>query len=55
MIGLYECGQPQQNDTNGVKAKDSEKTCRSVTFALYKSHIDWPGREPGPPQWETGD
>jgi hypothetical protein len=21
----------------------------------HKSHMDWPGIEPGPPRWEAGD
>jgi hypothetical protein len=24
-------------------------------FVHHKSHMTWPGIEPGPPQWETGD
>jgi hypothetical protein len=24
-------------------------------FVHHKSHITWPGIEPGPPRWEGGD
>jgi hypothetical protein len=24
-------------------------------FVLHKSHMTWPGLEPGPPRWEDGD
>jgi hypothetical protein len=24
-------------------------------FVHQKSHMTWPGLEPGPPQWEAGD
>jgi hypothetical protein len=24
-------------------------------FVHYKSHMTWPGLEPGPPLWETSD
>jgi hypothetical protein len=35
------------------KPKHSEKTCPSATLSTTKSHKTWPGREPGPPQWEA--
>jgi hypothetical protein len=24
-------------------------------FVRHKCHMTWPGLEPGPPRWETGD
>jgi hypothetical protein len=24
-------------------------------FVYHKSHMTWPGLEPGPPRWEAGD
>jgi hypothetical protein len=26
-----------------------------VLFVCKKTNVDWPGREPGPPRWETSD
>jgi hypothetical protein len=36
------------------KQKNSEKTLSQCHFFHHKSHMDRPGREPGPPQWEAG-
>jgi hypothetical protein len=37
------------------KRKNSEKNLSQCHAVHNKSHMDWPGREPGPPRWEAGD
>jgi hypothetical protein len=35
--------------------KKSEKDLSHCYFVHHKSHMDWPGSEPGSPRWEDGD
>jgi hypothetical protein len=35
--------------------KNSEKNPSQCHVVHHKSHMDWPGREPGPQLWEAGD
>jgi hypothetical protein len=37
------------------KPKNSQKNLSQCHFVHHKSHMDWAGREPGPPRWEAGD
>jgi hypothetical protein len=37
------------------KPNNSEKNLSQCHSVHYKSHMDWPGRETGPPRWEAGD
>jgi hypothetical protein len=37
------------------KPKNSKKNLSQWYFVHHKYHMDWPGREPGPPRWEAGD
>jgi hypothetical protein len=43
------------NDIDRGKPKDTEKNLFSCHFIHNKSHMDWPGRDPGPLKWEAGD
>jgi hypothetical protein len=37
------------------KPNNSEKNLSHCHFVHYKSHMDSPGGDFGPPQWESGD
>jgi hypothetical protein len=37
------------------KPKNSEKNLSQCHIVHQKSHMYWPGREPGPSRWEAGD
>jgi hypothetical protein len=43
------------NEIYRGKPKYSGKTLSQCHFVHHKSHMDWPGIEPGPPRWEAGD
>jgi hypothetical protein len=45
----------QWNGNDRAKQKNSEKNLSQCHSVLHKSHMDWPGREPGPPREEAGD
>jgi hypothetical protein len=51
----YEFGERRWNDIDRGKPKNSEKNLSQYHCVHHKSHIDWPGREPGPPRWKAGD
>jgi hypothetical protein len=49
-------------DSDGVmicidsgKPKNLEENLSQCYFLYHKSHMDWPGSEPGPPRWEASD
>jgi len=40
--------------TGRNRSTRKKKTCQ-CNFVHHKSHMDWPGIEPGPPRHESGD
>jgi hypothetical protein len=50
----YEFGERRWNDIDRGKPKNSEKNLSQCHF-VHKSHMDWPGREHGPPRRVAGD
>jgi hypothetical protein len=46
--------EPRWNDTDRGNRRNRRKIFPSATVH-HKSHMDWPGRETGSPQWEAGD
>jgi hypothetical protein len=45
---IYEYGEPQRNYTDSEKLKNSKINLSQCHLVHHKSHMDWPGREPGP-------
>jgi hypothetical protein len=50
---IYDYRKSQWNDIDRGKLKISEKDLSQFHFVKHKFHTDWPGRDPGPPRWET--
>jgi hypothetical protein len=51
---IYEYQELQWNDIDREKPNNSEKTLLKYHF-VRKSHVNWPGRKPGPPRLEACD
>ena len=42
------------SDTD-IKLQYFKKNLSQCHFDHHKSHIEWPGTKPGPPQWQAGN
>jgi hypothetical protein len=47
---ISEYGEPQWNENDRVKQRNSEKNLFHCHFVHQKFHMDRSGREPGPPR-----
>jgi hypothetical protein len=47
---MYEYEDPSLNDIERGKQKNLEKNQSQCHIAHHKSYMNWPDREPGPPQ-----
>jgi hypothetical protein len=43
------------NDTDRGQLKNAEKSLSRCHFVHHKFHMDWPGRDRGPPWWKASD
>jgi hypothetical protein len=50
---IHKYGEPKWNDTDRVNPKKSKNDLSHSQCVHFKSHVGWPGREPGPLQWEA--
>jgi hypothetical protein len=48
----YVYGEPQWNDIDREKPKNSYKNIFQCDFVHHKCHLEWAGHKPGPLQWE---
>jgi hypothetical protein len=54
-VSFFQVMEHRWNENDRKKPKYSGKKLSQCYFVHHKSHMDWPGIEPGPPRWEAGD
>jgi hypothetical protein len=58
-VRLCLCGSGQQTGPLSISqiilTGESRRTLSQCHFIHHESHVDWPGRQPGPSRWEASD
>jgi hypothetical protein len=55
LFSFFQVMEHRWNEIDRETPKYSGKNLSQCHFVHQKSHIDWPGIEPGPSRWKTGD
>jgi hypothetical protein len=53
MIDVDDCGTISETNEWQGKPKYWEETCPNVALSTFRSHMTWPGLEPGSALWKT--